>query len=229
MRILQKLVKSRNPPNSKSKGSTTNSKAATKSSIGADAGDPGLTTAKTVSFPKGTMAKVVTKSPISASAGDSELTKSSTKTKAVSFSKGPSSNSKTQTANTPAPIDGSSGSSSKSGSSSQTQTISAVSSGQEAMKILTSGKRSKVKDLTGIVDRDEHQYIGGGAFGDVYKGVWKDVEIAGSQKERYPDVVVKVLRSMGKVDAKALARRLRVSQSLPRTTLMVLRNTDMNT
>jgi len=30
-----------------------------------------------------------------------------------------------------------------------------------------------LNDLTGIVDRDEHQYIGGGTFGDVYKGIWR--------------------------------------------------------
>jgi hypothetical protein len=55
------------------------------------------------------------------------------------------------------------------------------------------------EDLTGILDRDEQQYIGGGAFGDVYKGTWKLTWRTNKMKKRiaakYPDVVVKVLRS----------------------------------
>jgi hypothetical protein len=78
-------------------------------------------------------------------------------------------------------------------------------SGQEAMEILT-GSRKKIRDLTSIVDQDEHRYIGGGMFGDVYRGIWKD----GGKEERYPEIVVKVLRSTGSVDSKLLTKRFKV-------------------
>lgn len=80
-----------------------------------------------------------------------------------------------------------------------------VNSGQEAMKILT-GNRSKLKNLTGIVDRDEHQYLGGGAFGDVYKGVWKDDTF----ESKHVNIVVKVLRSTGSIDPIVLGKRVKV-------------------
>jgi hypothetical protein len=65
---------------------------------------------------------------------------------------------------------------------------------------------SKVRDLTGLIDRDESQWIGGGSFGDVYRGVWKDrpVDVA------HEDVVIKVIRSMGTVAPRTLDKRLKV-------------------
>jgi hypothetical protein len=83
--------------------------------------------------------------------------------------------------------------------------MNSVTSGQDAMKFLT-GNGSKLMDLTSIVVRDEHQYLGGGAFGDVYKGIWKD-DTLGS---KHGNIVVKVLRSTGSIDTKILARRLKV-------------------
>lgn len=78
-----------------------------------------------------------------------------------------------------------------------------------------------MKDLTGLVTRDEGQYIGGGAFGDVYRGVW-NVKANGAEgasdelaqdEEGRPEVVVKVLRSTGSIDPKSLTKRLKVSTS----------------
>jgi len=76
----------------------------------------------------------------------------------------------------------------------------------------------ELKDLTGLIDRDELQYIGGGCFGDVYRGRWID-ERAGESPQ--PDVVIKVLRSTGSIDTrtfkkdlKAVRRELAVWQSL---------------
>jgi hypothetical protein len=65
-----------------------------------------------------------------------------------------------------------------------------------------------LKDLTGIVDRDECQFIGGGAFGDVYKGTWKDSGDGLALK--YPDVAIKVLRSTGSIDPKVITKRIKV-------------------
>jgi hypothetical protein len=73
------------------------------------------------------------------------------------------------------------------------------------MEILTRN-RSKIRDLTGIVNRDEHRYIGGGTFGDVYRGAWKNESV----EERYPEIVVKVLRAAGSFDSKLMAKRLKV-------------------
>lgn len=87
----------------------------------------------------------------------------------------------------------------------------------EVLRILTKG--SRVKDFTGLVDRDERQYIGGGNFGDVYRGVWSSK--AAEQGER-PEVVVKVLRSMGNANRK---KRLKVITSLLSDILYVLNNT----
>ena len=68
------------------------------------------------------------------------------------------------------------------------------------------GDGSKLTDLTGIVERDEVQYIGGGNFGDVYKGIWKH-EVPDFNR---PEIVIKVLRTAGKCDPKVLAKQLKV-------------------
>jgi len=67
-----------------------------------------------------------------------------------------------------------------------------------------------LNDLTGIVDRDEHQYIGGGTFGDVYKGIWRS-KPAGRE---HPEVAVKVLRLMGSVKRNGAAKCLKVPSEL---------------
>ena len=67
------------------------------------------------------------------------------------------------------------------------------------------------KNLTGVVDRDEHHYIGGGTFGDVYKGIWLDDSV----ETAYPEIAVKVLRSTGTIEPDALAKRLKVCSSCP--------------
>lgn len=69
-----------------------------------------------------------------------------------------------------------------------------------------------LKDLTGIVDRDEQRWIGGGAFGDVYRGIWRANRPEGEQVE----VVVKVLRSTGAIEQnEAGVKRMKVSETLP--------------
>lgn len=84
-----------------------------------------------------------------------------------------------------------------------------ICSAQEVVKVLTE-KKATLLNLTGIVDRDERQYLGGGSFGDVYKGIWKG-NLPGSN---HPDVVVKVLRWMGTADPKTLQKRLKVSSQV---------------
>jgi hypothetical protein len=74
---------------------------------------------------------------------------------------------------------------------------------KDVIKILINND-SNLKDLTSIVERDEHQYVGGGSFGDVYRGIWKVASIA----EQQPDVVVKVLRVTGSIDNKTLKVKL---------------------
>lgn len=76
------------------------------------------------------------------------------------------------------------------------------------MKILID-RKSKLRDLTGEVDRDEQQYIGGGTFGDVYRGVWMKESLG---ERKHSEVVVKVLRSTGHVDPKTLAKTLKVRE-----------------
>src|ERR1700759_1145433 len=65
---------------------------------------------------------------------------------------------------------------------------------------------SNLWDLTGIVDRDEHQWIGGGAFGDVYRGIWR------AELEDVPrmEIVVKVLRCAGAIERDTMSRRMKV-------------------
>ena len=65
----------------------------------------------------------------------------------------------------------------------------------------------ELKDLSGLVDRDELQWIGGGSFGDVYRGKWIDKPKVGEEK---PDVVVKVLRSTGSIDTRTFGKDLKV-------------------
>jgi hypothetical protein len=69
---------------------------------------------------------------------------------------------------------------------------------------------SKLKDLTGIVGRDEHQFLGGGGSGDVYKGIWKDE----TYKSKHNSVVVKVLRSTESLGPKVLTKRIKVCFSV---------------
>jgi hypothetical protein len=56
------------------------------------------------------------------------------------------------------------------------------------------------------VERYEYHYLGSGTFGDVYKGVWKEDADAGKR----PDIVVKVLRSLGSPDTEKLKKTLKV-------------------
>jgi hypothetical protein len=63
-----------------------------------------------------------------------------------------------------------------------------------------------VRDLTGLIDRDECQWIGGGGFGDVYRGVWKNRPL----DVVHEDVVIKVIRSTGTIDLKTTDKRLKV-------------------
>jgi hypothetical protein len=78
---------------------------------------------------------------------------------------------------------------------------------EETIKILfRNGKGKGIKDLTGVVEKDEHYYIGGGSFGDVYRGIWKE----DADTRNRPDIVVKVLRSIGSPDIKTLEKRLKV-------------------
>jgi len=61
-----------------------------------------------------------------------------------------------------------------------------------------------LKDLTRFVDRDITRPLGHGAFGDVYKGLW----IAdASERRKYPEIVVKVLRQTATIDPQDLERR----------------------
>jgi hypothetical protein len=65
-----------------------------------------------------------------------------------------------------------------------------------------------LKDLTGHVDRDELQFIGGGTFGDVYRGKWTD---AAEKSQSEIEIVVKVLRSTGAADSKSFVKDLKVA------------------
>jgi hypothetical protein len=69
-----------------------------------------------------------------------------------------------------------------------------------------------IKDLTRLVDRDELQYIGGGTFGDVYRGRW----VNGKKEDgKNPDIVIKVLRSTGSVESSAFGKDLKVGNGIP--------------
>ena len=72
-------------------------------------------------------------------------------------------------------------------------------------------KITEIKDLTGLVDRDELRYIGGGTFGDVYRGKWVNGK---NQREKNPDIVIKVLRSTGSIESSTFGKDLKVSKKI---------------
>ena len=76
---------------------------------------------------------------------------------------------------------------------------------RETIDALTKGG-CKIRDLTGIVDRNEYHYLGVGAYGDVYRGIWRGTSTDGE----YPEIAVKVLRSTGIIERNAPAKRLKV-------------------
>jgi hypothetical protein len=74
------------------------------------------------------------------------------------------------------------------------------------------GSDSKIKNLTGFVDR-EQRCIGRGTFGEVYRGKWKP----GAAEEReYPNVAVKVLLCPGSIDGKVPPKQFKVCQPFGR-------------
>jgi hypothetical protein len=78
---------------------------------------------------------------------------------------------------------------------------------EQTIKILfRDGNGKSLRNLTAVVEKDECHYIGGGAFGDVYRGKWKDSSYTGNR----PDVVIKVLRSTGSSDIRTLKKALKV-------------------
>jgi hypothetical protein len=69
------------------------------------------------------------------------------------------------------------------------------------------GSWSNTVNLTGIVDWDEHQFLGGGTFGDVYGGVWK---VGNAEERKHPNIVVKVLRCVGSTGDSLPAEQIKV-------------------
>jgi hypothetical protein len=65
-----------------------------------------------------------------------------------------------------------------------------------------------LKDLTGLVDRDERRHIGCGTFGDVYRGKWTDTA---EESQSEMEIVVKVLRSTGSIDSRTFVKDLKVT------------------
>lgn len=74
------------------------------------------------------------------------------------------------------------------------------------------------KDLTKLVDRDENKFLGGGSFGDVYMGIWKDKVLEAKRGK----IVVKVMRLSGSIDSKTTAKH----QKKLRRELAVWQNLD---
>lgn len=68
-----------------------------------------------------------------------------------------------------------------------------------------SSKLNHLRNLTGVIDQDEDNYVGGGTFGDVYRGKWKV-----SDESYHPDVAIKVFRLTGSPDPKTFSRCVKV-------------------
>jgi hypothetical protein len=87
---------------------------------------------------------------------------------------------------------------------------------QEIIDFLSS-KLAHLRNLTGCIDRDEDMYVGGGTFGDVYRGKWKVSLSGGASGARHPDVAIKVFRSTGSPHPKTIARCVKVRGKGPLT------------
>ena len=81
---------------------------------------------------------------------------------------------------------------------------------QEVLSFL-SAKLRHLEDLTELVERDDDQYLGGGSFGEVYRGRWKGQPYG---KIDYPPLAIKVFRSTSSPDPKSLSRSFKVGISI---------------
>ena len=77
---------------------------------------------------------------------------------------------------------------------------------QNAVNVLSGTKLQHLPDLTGVVDRIEGQYVGLGAFGDVYRGKW----IGRSDEANCPPIVIKVFRTVASPNKEKLDRSIKV-------------------
>jgi hypothetical protein len=68
--------------------------------------------------------------------------------------------------------------------------------------------QDEISDLTGYVGKGD--FVGGGAFGDVYRGVWQNVSASHMRSTELPEIAIKVMRVPPLRDEREKTKRLKV-------------------